>query len=229
MTARRESKADYGTPPFSRRAVWHQWAVVLACVTVVSVCGVSVGNAAVRGARQVVHYCNRDGCVDAPMDQYAYGISGLWPGYSHIPDSAQIPPGWTDLVTYHNYACSSSIPITISAELPGHPYGDATTVITVPALGAQTSGTLTFVMPNIGQHLTHGIFAPGVNFLESWGAWPTSDCRLNGRYWGAGLAWRRCRSSRSRRARARSGCKTPQSPSPPVPARRPCRPRARSV
>jgi hypothetical protein len=152
----------------------------------VSLCGVSVGNAAVRGAGQVVHYCNRDGCVDAPMDQYAYGISGLWPGYSHIPDSAQIPPGWTDLVTYHNYACSSSIPITISAELPGQAYGDATTVITVPALGAQTSGTLTFVMPNIGQHLTHGIFVPGVNFLESWGAWPTSDCRLNGRYWGAG-------------------------------------------
>jgi hypothetical protein len=159
-------------------------------MTMVSLCGVSVGNAAAQDVVRVVHYCNNDGCKDAPMDQYAYGFTGSW-GIPDPPISSQVPPGGLDLITYHNYACSSTIPITISVTLPGtisaaHPYGDPTIAATVPVLGAQTSGTLTFAMPNIGQKLTDGIYVPGVTFLESWGAWPISDCTLNGRRWGAG-------------------------------------------
>ena len=112
------------------------------------------------------------------------GSAGSWPGYRRSPISSQVPPGRTGPSHLPQLRCSQpspSISITISASFSVPRYGDATTVITVPALGAQTSGTLTFAMPNIGQHLTDGIFVPGVTFLESWGAWPTSDCRLNGR------------------------------------------------
>jgi len=115
--------------------------------------------------------------------RYAYGVSGIW-GYPNPPNAAQIPPGGTDLLTYANYACSTSVPIIISVTIPAAKK-PPTPVLTVPALGAQQSGTLTFKMPNIGQHLTHGIFVPGVTFLESWGRWPSSSCTLNGRSWGA--------------------------------------------